>query len=138
MLLTLCPVKYSKSNSKNGSKLDMMLEKLLPIKNNIMWLSLKDNNVQDKHLKTIGKFVNLQKLEIEKNPITDMGIVEILANQSLTALNLDQTKITALSFENFVKMQGLERVYAWGTAITQEEVGRFAVTENSPALVLGM
>ncbi|MBC8766360.1 hypothetical protein H4O18_00010 [Arenibacter sp. BSSL-BM3] len=124
--------------SKNGSELDMKLESLLPIKDNIMWLSLKNNKVQDKHLKTISKFVNLQKLEIEKNPITDTGIGEILANQSLTGLNLYQTKITAMSLENFAKMKRLKRVYAWGTAITQEEVDRFAVNGNSPAIILGM
>ncbi|MCM4150834.1 hypothetical protein DHD05_04450 [Arenibacter sp. N53] len=124
--------------SKNSSELEMKLEKLIPIKDNIIWLSLKDNYVQDKHLKTISQFVNLQKLVIEKNPITDAGIGEIEANESITGLNLYQTKITALSFENFIKMKGLKRVYAWGTAITKEEVDRFATNENSPAIILGM
>lgn len=124
--------------SDNSNELDMKLEKLILIKDNIIWLSLKDNFVQDKHLKTISKFVNLQKLEIEKNPITDTGIGEISANQSITGLNLYQTKITALSFENFTKMKGLKRVYAWGTSITQEEVDRFEANENRPAIVLGM
>lgn len=125
-------------DSKNGDDLDGKLEKLLPMKDNIIWLSLKDNGVQDRHLKTIGQFVNLQKVELEKNPITDMGIAEITGIQSITGLNLYQTKITASSFDNFIKMKGLERVYAWGTAITEEEVARFAEKQNRPAIIMGM
>ena len=125
-------------DSKNGDDLDGKLEKLLPMKDNIIWLSLKDNEVQDRHLKTIGQFVNLQKVELEKNPITDLGIAEITGIQSITGLNLYQTKITASSFDNFIKMKGLERVYAWGTAITEDEVARFAEKQNRPAIIMGM
>ncbi|GGW48408.1 DUF2231 domain-containing protein [Arenibacter certesii] len=124
--------------SKNGSDLDKMLEKLLSIRDNIIWLSIKNNYVQDKHLKTISQFVNLKKLEIEKNPITDAGISEISANQSITGLNLYQTNITALSFESFSRMKGLERVYAWGTAITQEDVDNYTTKASRPAIILGM
>jgi hypothetical protein len=125
-------------DSKSGNDLDGKLEKLLPMKDNIIWLSLKDNGVQDRHLKTIGQFVNLQKVELEKNPITDLGIAEITGIQSITGLNLYQTKITASSFDNFIKMKGLERVYAWGTAITEDEVARFAAKQNRPAIIMGM
>ncbi|MDO6601079.1 DUF2231 domain-containing protein [Arenibacter palladensis] len=125
-------------DSKNGDDLDGKLEKLLPMKDNIIWLSLKDNEVQDRHLKTIGQFVNLQKVELEKNPITDLGITEITGIQSITGLNLYQTKITASSLDNFIKMKGLERVYAWGTAITEDEVARFAAKQNRPAIIMGM
>ncbi|MCK0158267.1 hypothetical protein MWU65_13815 [Cellulophaga sp. F20128] len=124
--------------SKNGDDLEVNLEKLLPIKDRIIWLSLKDNFVQDKHLKTISKFKNLQKLEIEKNPITDSGVSELSASQNITGLNLYQTKITALSFENFTKMKGLQRVYVWGTSITQEQVDNFVSKENRPAIILGI
>ena len=125
-------------SSKNSEELDGKLEKLLPMKDNIIWLSLKDNDVRDRHLKTIGQFVNLQKVELEKNPITDVGIAEITGIQSITGLNLYQTKITASSFENFIKMKGLKRVYAWGTAITEAEVTSFAEKENRPAIIMGM
>ncbi|RAJ08075.1 DUF2231 domain-containing protein [Arenibacter echinorum] len=125
-------------SSKNSDELDGKLEKLLPMKDNIIWLSLKDNGVQDRHLKTIGQFVNLQKVELEKNPITDLGIAEITGIQSITGLNLYETKITASSFDNFIKMKGLERVYAWGTAITEDEVASFAKKENRPAIIMGM
>ena len=124
--------------SKDGGELEGKLEKLLPLKLNILWLSLKDNKVQDKHLKTIGQFVNLQKLEIEKNPITDVGIAELTGIQSMTGLNLYQTKITASSFENFLKMKGLKRVYVWGTTITVDEVASFRAIENRPEVILGM
>ena len=125
-------------SSGNSTELDGKLEKLLPMKDNIIWLSLKDNDVQDRHLKTIGQFVNLQKVELEKNPITDVGISEITGIQSITGLNLYQTKITSSSFENFIRMKGLERVYAWGTAITEDEVASFAKKENRPSIIMGM
>ncbi|PXX31757.1 DUF2231 domain-containing protein [Arenibacter sp. ARW7G5Y1] len=125
-------------NSSNSDDLDGKLEMLLPMKDNIIWLSLKDNDVQDRHLKTIGQFVNLQKVELEKNPITDKGIAEIIGIQSITGLNLYQTKITASSLDNFLKMKGLKRVYVWGTAITEDEVARFAEKQNRPDIIMGM
>ena len=125
-------------NSSNSNDLDGKLEMLLPMKDNIIWLSLKDNDVQDRHLKTIGQFVNLQKVELEKNPITDKGIAEIIGIQSITGLNLYQTKITASSLDNFLKMKGLKRVYVWGTAITEDEVARFAEKQNRPDIIMGM
>jgi hypothetical protein len=94
--------------------------------------------VQDKHLKTISQFINLQKLEIEKNPITDLGIAEIIGIQSIMGLNLYGTNITASSFESFVKMKGLKRVYVWGTTITEDEVAHFRVKENRPEVIMGM
>jgi len=118
--------------------LDTKLGKLLSIRDNVIWLSLKDNHVQDKHLKTISQFVNLQKLEIEKNPITDLGIAEIKEIQSITGLNVYQTKITASSLGSFVKMKGLKRVYVWGTAITEDEVTKFRTKENRPEVIMGM
>uniref|UniRef100_UPI00047DD2BE c-type cytochrome domain-containing protein n=1 Tax=Arenibacter certesii TaxID=228955 RepID=UPI00047DD2BE len=124
--------------SKNDKDLDKILEKLLSIKDNIIWLSLKDNYVQDRHLKTISQFVNLQKLEMDKNPITDSGIKEISVNQSITGLNLYQTKITARSFENFAKMKSLERVYAWKTGITQGDVDNFMINRSHPEIILGL
>jgi uncharacterized membrane protein len=124
--------------TSSEGELDMKMEKLLFIKDNILWLSLKDNKVQDKHLKTISQFINLQKLEIEKNPITDLGIAEIIGIQSIMGLNLYGTNITASSFESFVKMKGLKRVYVWGTTITEDEVAHFRVKENRPEVIMGM
>jgi uncharacterized membrane protein len=124
--------------TSSEGELDMKMEKLLSIKDNILWLSLKDNKVQDKHLKTISQFINLKKLEIEKNPITDLGIAEIIGIQSIMGLNLYGTNITASSFESFVKMKGLKRVYVWGTTITEDEVAHFRVKENRPEVIMGM
>lgn len=124
--------------SMDRGELEVKLEKLLPLKDNILWLSLKDNKVQDEHLTTIGQFVNLQKLEMGKNPITDVGIAKLTGIQNIAGLNLYQTKITASSFGNFLKMEGLERVYAWGTAITEDEAARFEEKESRPAIIMGM
>ena len=125
-------------SSEKGDGLDVKLQKLLPIKNNILWLSLKDNSVQDRHMETIGQFKNLQKLEVEKNPITDAGVGYITSNESLTGLNLYQTQITASSFDIFAKMKALERVYVWGTAITEDQVAKFKTKEKGPTIILGM
>lgn len=122
----------------NTNGLDEKLQKLLPIKNNILWLSVKDNHVQDRHLETIGQFTNLQKLELEKNPITDAGVEYITSNESLTGLNLYQTQVTASSFDIFTKMKSLERVYVWGTAITEDEVAKFKANKEGPTIIVGM
>lgn len=122
----------------NEAEIDGKLAKLLPIKDHIIWLSLKDNQLNDKHLEIISGFVNLQKLEIQKNPITDAGIMAITNCPNIVGLNVFQTKITKSSLETFSKMGNLKRVYVWGTAITDKDVLAFGERTNFPEIIFGL
>jgi len=122
----------------NKDEIDMKLAKLLPLKDHILWLSLKDSGLTDKHLETIGGFINLQKLEIQENPITDIGIEAIANCTNIVGLNLYRTKITKSSLETFSKMGNLKRVYVWGTEITDKDVSVFRESGELPEIILGL
>lgn len=122
----------------NRDDIDAKLAKLLPIKNHILWLSLKDSQLMDRHLEVIGGFTNLQKLEIQENPITDIGITAIAHCSNLVGLNLYSTKITRSSLETFSKMGNLKRVYVWGTEISSEDVKVLGENSDFPEIVFGI
>ncbi len=62
----------------NAKELDEKLKKLGTIKENILWLNLEDNQVNDSHINVIGQFNNLQKLVLNKNPITDASMAALI------------------------------------------------------------
>lgn len=113
------------------------LEKLLPIKENIIWLSLESNGITDENVKVISQFTNIQKLKLGKNPISD-NAVEYLTNlQKMTSVNLFETNITAKSLRVFSKMKNLKYAYVWKTNIKQKDLEGYS-SNNAPKIVLGM
>ncbi|WP_298536830.1 c-type cytochrome domain-containing protein [uncultured Algibacter sp.] len=120
----------------NAETLDNKLDKLSQIKNNVIWLYLENNQLQDYHLNLINTFENLQKLVIDKNKITDAGIDELANHESINSLNVYHTDITKLSLLTFSKMKNLQKVYAWKTAIKEPDLEVFT-TESDLEIVLG-
>jgi len=103
-------------------KLSEIMNLLLKINKNIIWLSLPANNIKDEHLKIIAKFQNLKKLRLEKNPITDIGIKHLLSLQNLESLNIYQTDITNSCIPTLSQIKNLQKVYVWGTGIDKEKI----------------
>jgi len=105
----------------NPEAINIKLEKLLKIKDNILWLYLEDNQINDEHLASINEFKVLQKLKLDKNSITDKGILKLQNHKSITSLNLYKTDITKNSLDVFYSMPSLENVYIWETSITPKD-----------------
>ena len=122
----------------NANEIDRKLKKLLPIKENIMWLSLKDNYLGDQYLKDIGTMVNLYKLDIDNNPISDIGVAELVNIPNLEGLNLYKTKVTKKSLSSFSRMISLKRVYVSETLISKNDVALYMEREERPNLVIGI
>lgn len=119
------------------SKVEAKLNVLSPIKDNIIWLTLEDNQIDDESLKQIAKFSNIQKLKLSKNPITDDGILYISNLKSLTSINLFGTAITSKSLKIFSEMKHLKKVYAWQTNIKPEDIETLEASDL-PDIILGM
>ena len=122
----------------NAIEIGRKLKKLLPIKENIMWLSLKDNYLGDQYLKDIGTMVNLYKLDIDNNPISDIGVAELANIPNLEGLNLFRTKVTKKSLSSFSRMISLKRVYVSETLISKNDVALYMEREERPNLVIGI
>ena len=108
------------SNVAKGKTTDL-LKALLPIKEQIYWLSLEGTGIQDSDLNQVAQFSNLQRLRIENNPISDSGISSLRSLSKLESLNLNGTKVTATGFEILAEIHSLKSLYLWNTAIDPQD-----------------
>lgn len=100
-----------------------LLQALLPVKDQIFWLTLAGIGIQDSDLGLIAQFSNLQRLRIENNPISDTGIEALKGLAKLEILNLNGTKISSAALGSLGKIQSLKSLYLWNTAVKPEDKG---------------
>ncbi|MFD2587360.1 c-type cytochrome domain-containing protein [Croceitalea marina] len=112
------PAGYLKSEEETT----VLLQKLNALKQNILWLSLPENSINDNHLEMIGAFKNLKRLRLEKNKITDTGISHLINLENLEVLNLYQTQVSPSAIEKLLKIPSLKKVYIWETSISKKDV----------------
>lgn len=124
--------------AKSSEETTKLLEQLAAIKNNVLWLSLQDNQVTDTHLKTIAQFKNLKQLYLNKNAITDKGIAELKTIETLKSLNLYGTEVSKESFASLVNFKSLQNVYVWKTKVTNKDVKEFEKQNSAIKLHLGI
>lgn len=99
-----------------GSQIASMKPGLKSIAGNIVWLNLSDNKLIDSDLDFLPLLINLEKLRLEKNPVTDKLIPVISRLKHLEAVNLNETAFTKAGVEQLKKMPSLKRVYEWKIA----------------------
>jgi uncharacterized membrane protein/mono/diheme cytochrome c family protein len=105
-----------------------LLKALLPVKEQIYWLSLAGTGIQDADLSQVAQFSNLHRLRIENNPISDSGISALRSLSKLESLNLNGTKVSDAGLETLAEIQSLKSLYLWNTAINpkDERVGKMS------------
>jgi hypothetical protein len=101
--------------------LDTLMHDLDKIAINIVWLNLSGLGLHDRHLSIVGKCKNLEKLRIEKNPITDAGIVALKDLQKLTSVNVYSTGVTDEIFTVLKDLKNLRSVYTFNTKVTRTQ-----------------
>ena len=94
-----------------------LLDALMPIKDQIQWLSLAATGIQDADIATLAQFTNLRRLRIENNPISDQGLASLKTLSKLEVLNLNGTKITSQGLSHLTDLQNLKSLYLWNTGI---------------------
>lgn len=105
--------------AKSGLKVADFQNELLPLAKNIIWLNLSGNNFTDNDLVLLKSFINLEKLRIDKNPVTDAVSNNLVTLKHLEAVNLNETQVTDLAVNNLKKNPGIKRIYTWRTAAKQ-------------------
>ena len=101
---------------RSGRTMEDILNDLEPVAKNIIWLNLSDNGFTEHDLAFLAQMSNLEKLRLEKNPISD-GISDHLKDlKYLEAVNLNETSITELCVSRLKKNEAIKRIYAWQTA----------------------
>jgi uncharacterized membrane protein len=80
---------------------------------NIIWLNVSDNQLTDKDLVFLGQLTNLEKLRLEKNPVTDAVCAQLQSLSHLEAVNLNETKVSMHGVELLRKNTAVKRIYNW-------------------------
>ena len=102
-----------------GIKATEFKNEVMPLAKNIIWLNISGNNFTDGDLSFLKLFTNVEKLRLEKNPLTDQVSNNLIALKHLEAVNLNETKITGQAVANLQKNPAIKRIYTWGTAVKQ-------------------
>lgn len=114
-----------------------LLKALLPIKEQIYWLSLAGTGIQDADLNQVAQFSNLQRLRIENNPISDSGISSLRSLSKLESLNLNGTKISESGLETLSEIQSLKSLYLWNTTIDPQDERVEKISATGVKVVFG-
>lgn len=100
-------------------KTSQVKDELAGLEKNIIWLNLSDNGFIDGDLAFLKQLSNLEKLRLEKNPLTDNISGDLAELRHLTAVNLNETKITNTGLARLEKNPTLKKIYTWRTAVRQ-------------------
>jgi uncharacterized membrane protein/mono/diheme cytochrome c family protein len=101
----------------SGKKMADIKEDVKLIAKNIIWLNLSGNGFTDKDLDFLHLLTNIEKLRLEKNPVSDNIIEQLTGLQHLEAVNLNETNITSTGLGKLEKNAALKRIYSWKTAV---------------------
>ena len=108
------------SESSKGQASEL-LKALLPVKDQIYWLTLAGAGIQDSDLGLIAQFSNLQRLRIENNPISDAGISALKSLTKLEVLNLNGTEVSGQGLESLSEIKSLKSLYLWNTSVSPQD-----------------
>jgi uncharacterized membrane protein len=106
----------------NKENITDKLKGLLIVKDNILWLNVAGTSVSDDEMDIISQFKNIERLRLDKNPITNRGIAKLQGLQSVQSLNLYGTSVTKECLPLLRKMQGLKTVYTGKTTIGLKDI----------------
>ncbi|WP_423735982.1 DUF2231 domain-containing protein [Chitinophaga caseinilytica] len=88
---------------------------ILPLSKHIIWLNVSDNGFSDGDLDFLSALSNVEKLRLDKNPVTDKICGQLTELKHLQAVNLNETGITSAGLDQLKKNPAIKRVYSWRT-----------------------
>lgn len=119
------------AHAKSGLT-DAHLPLLAKIGPAVAFLNLSGSGITDRQLKMLADFPNLQRLHLERTPVTDAGLAAVLPCQQVTYLNLFGTAITDTGLSSLRALKNLNEVYLWQTKTTP--AGIAALKKSLPEL----
>jgi uncharacterized membrane protein/Leucine-rich repeat (LRR) protein len=107
------------------------LEKLLPIKDQLVSLKLSFCTLTDQNLGVVAGLNKLVWLYLDHSNITDDNLRNIAELDNLKYLNLVGTKITDAASEHIAKMKSLRQLYLYQSGITPAGINNLLSTSPS-------
>lgn len=101
------------------------LDELDGIKKQVVSVSLNKLPVKDADLKSISRFENLRKLDLNFTDITENGLDALTSLKYLHTLSLSGTKLSFAGLKNKVaNFKSLQTLSVWNTGLTPDEVNQ--------------
>lgn len=119
------------------SQASELLKALLPLKENVYWLSLAGTGIKDSDLTLISQFSNLRRLRVENNAISDNGIAALKNLSQLEILNLNGTQVSATGLEPLAEIKSLKSLYLWNTAVSPHDEWVLKMSTDKVKVVFG-
>ena len=94
------------------------LKYLKRLADQMMWLNLSNSNLSDQDAAILGSLTNLRKLDLSKNPVTDLGANHLTNLSQLEYLNLYGTNVSDSSVTLLAEMPHLRELYLWQTKVS--------------------
>ncbi|HZK63019.1 MAG TPA: c-type cytochrome domain-containing protein [Puia sp.] len=101
----------------SGKNMGDLKDGLKQVARNIIWLDLSDNGLTAKDLDFLPQLSNLEKLRLEKNPISDSIGDDLVNLKHLVAVNLTETKVSNACLATLQKNPSIKRVYSWESQV---------------------
>ncbi|HNV30363.1 MAG TPA: hypothetical protein PKJ83_14560, partial [Cyclobacteriaceae bacterium] len=86
---------YLSANLINATALDSVMDLLIALKAQLVWLKAGNQPVTNLQLSKLSALTSLTRLALEHTEITDQGLTSLKSLSTLQYLNLNYTKITA-------------------------------------------
>ena len=97
------------------------LEELGEVEKQLVILNLSKMPVTDNELSLIGKFTNLEKLNLNFSKISGTGLGSLKALSNLNSLSLAGTDVNAESLLPVLTLPALKELFIWNTKVTEDE-----------------
>lgn len=132
----LLDVTLPSPGNKNTSADPDKIKQLLAVKDNIIWLNIAGNNIVDNQMDIVAQFKNIQRLRLDKNPVSDAGITKLKALNNIQSINLCNTDITKNCIADLSKIKTLRTAYVWGTKILKQDIA--AGNDSTLKIITGL
>ncbi|WP_158968942.1 c-type cytochrome domain-containing protein [Paraglaciecola sp. L3A3] len=105
---------------------DPAIQALLAVKEHVVSLNLRNNQVTDEQLPEIAKLTNLLRLRLERNKISSSGVSALSSLSKLSYLNLYKSNVDDSVLPILNTFNALEKVYIGETNVTAEQINEFS------------
>ena len=95
---------------------------LIDVKDQLIWLNLDYQNLDQQSWNEIGNLTNLRKLNLRSSNLDDNSIRAINKLTDIVLLNLVETKITAAGVATFENLKNLKSMFLFRTGISSSEI----------------
>jgi len=116
---------------------DSVINMLLPLKKQLVWLKLSNTAINDSALSVVSQCTSLTRLELNNTNITDNGLHYLQSLLQLQSLNIVSTKITSIGLMQLKSLKNLQSLYLYKTNIQKSDWNKLKETFPKASLDSG-